>query len=170
MVYLVSQILLCLFAAFGLGLFVGWLVWGRRVADSTATERKLREARHRIHTLEKEYVHPRESKLQRYPVPVQADTSGIATIVSETADAPDAVVSGPRPIRDDLQKISGIGPVVDEQLAGIGITTFRQIARFSDDDIERVGQHIDFFPDRIRREAWIEQAARFHREKYDTEP
>lgn len=71
---------------------------------------------------------------------------------------------------DDLQRISGIGPVIERQLAELGVTTYRQIARFSDDDIERVGRHLDVFPDRVRREEWVEQAAVLHRETYGTQP
>ncbi|MEL6615122.1 MAG: hypothetical protein AAFQ43_05260, partial [Bacteroidota bacterium] len=76
----------------------------------------------------------------------------------------------PSPAYDDLKRISGIGATIERQLAEIGITTYRQIAHFSDDDIERVGAHIDFFPDRIRREGWVVQAAALHRETYGTQP
>ncbi|MEM1055956.1 MAG: hypothetical protein AAGI52_10555 [Bacteroidota bacterium] len=81
-------------------------------------------------------------------------------------DAP--LVSGPT--YDDLQRISGIGPVIERQLAELGVTTYRQIARFTDDDIERVGRHLDVFPDRVRREKWVDQAAALHRETYGTTP
>ena len=58
---------------------------------------------------------------------------------------------------DDLTKIKGIGPVLKTKLAGLGITTFRQIADFTQADIERVNAELDF-PGRIEREQWIEQA------------
>lgn len=58
---------------------------------------------------------------------------------------------------DDLTKIKGIGPVLKEKLAGLGVTTFRQIADFTQADIERVNAQLDF-PGRIEREQWIEQA------------
>ncbi|MEM9664084.1 MAG: hypothetical protein AAF970_04065 [Bacteroidota bacterium] len=67
---------------------------------------------------------------------------------------------------DDLKRIYGIGPYIEGKLAEIGITTFRQVAQFTDRDIDRVGQHIDFFPDRIRREGWLESARKFHFAKY----
>ena len=71
---------------------------------------------------------------------------------------------------DDLQRISGIGPVIVSQLAELGVTTYRQIALFTDEDIERVGQHLDVFPDRVRREQWVAQAADLHRQTYGTQP
>lgn len=76
----------------------------------------------------------------------------------------------PAPAYDDLQRISGIGPVIEQQLAELGVTTYRQIARFSEDDIERVGRHLDVFPDRVRREKWVQQAATLHRKTYGTQP
>ncbi|OZC01682.1 hypothetical protein [Rubricoccus marinus] len=74
------------------------------------------------------------------------------------------------PAYDDLKRISGIGPAIESQLAEIGITTYRQIALFTDEDIDRVGAHIDFFADRIRREGWVVQAAALHRQTYGTAP
>ena len=44
------------------------------------------------------------------------------------------------PAYDDLKRVSGIGPSIESQLAEIGVTTYRQIALFTDDDIERVGR------------------------------
>ena len=50
------------------------------------------------------------------------------------------------------------------------MTTYRQIARFTEDDVERVGQHLDISPDRLRSEKWIEQATDLHRQTYGTQP
>ena len=94
--------------------------------------------------------------------PIPRETFGAAP---KPADA--SPISGPY---DDLQRISGIGPVIVSQLAELGVTTYRQIARFTDEDIERVGQHLDVFPDRVRREDWVSQAARLHRQTYGTQP
>ncbi|MGI9383614.1 MAG: hypothetical protein ACR2PO_10700 [Methyloligellaceae bacterium] len=58
---------------------------------------------------------------------------------------------------DDLTKIKGIGRVLNDKLHKLGVTTFRQIADFTDDDIARVDEELDF-PGRIKREKWVEQA------------
>ena len=63
---------------------------------------------------------------------------------------------------DDLTKIKGIGPVLKGKLNRLGITTFRQIAEFTEADIERVSAELDF-PGRIERERWVEQARDFVR-------
>jgi len=61
---------------------------------------------------------------------------------------------------DDLTKIKGIGQVLQGKLNALGITTFRQIAEFTEADIERVNAKLDF-PGRIEREGWVEQAREF---------
>lgn len=60
--------------------------------------------------------------------------------------------------RDDLKIISGIGPFIEEKLNALEIYTFDQIARFNEQDIEQVTDAIEFFPGRIQRDHWIDQA------------
>jgi len=61
---------------------------------------------------------------------------------------------------DDLQKISGIGPKLEEKLHELGIIQFAQIAAFSDKDIIDVDEALSF-KGRIERENWIGQAKDF---------
>ncbi len=67
---------------------------------------------------------------------------------------------------DDLTEIHGIGPKIARVLNEMGITTFRQIAEFSDADIQRVATGLSAFPDRIARDHWIDEAKRRHAAKY----
>ncbi len=60
--------------------------------------------------------------------------------------------------RDDLTLINGIGPYIEERLNEIGIYTFDQISKLQPRDIRTITQLIDFFPDRIERDRWVEQA------------
>jgi F-type H+-transporting ATPase subunit gamma len=69
-------------------------------------------------------------------------------------------------LADDLEgEIEGIGPVIAGKLAGIDVTTFRQVATWSPEDVERIGQQLDF-KGRIEREDWIGQAKAAHLAKY----
>lgn len=61
-------------------------------------------------------------------------------------------------IKDDLKLISGIGPFIEEKLNALGIYTFLQLTRFTDQDVEDVTKAIEFFPGRIQRDNWIAQA------------
>ncbi len=60
--------------------------------------------------------------------------------------------------KDDLKLISGVGPFIEEKLNGIGIYTFDQISKFKKEDIETVTELIKFFPGRIERDKWTDQA------------
>jgi predicted flap endonuclease-1-like 5' DNA nuclease len=61
--------------------------------------------------------------------------------------------------KDDLKKINGIGPFIEKKLNNIGIYTYRQISKFTDYEIDAVTQLIEFFPGRIKRDNWKQQAA-----------
>ena len=62
-----------------------------------------------------------------------------------------------RTVSDDLTAINGIGPILRRKLQDLGITSLRQIATMSVDDVERVDTVLNF-KGRIDRERWIEQA------------
>ena len=58
---------------------------------------------------------------------------------------------------DDLSQISGIGPVIVGKLNDAGITTFAQIAAWTDADVEKIEEELSF-KGRVEREDWIAQA------------
>jgi large subunit ribosomal protein L21 len=58
---------------------------------------------------------------------------------------------------DDLTQINGIGPVIVKKLNGEGVTTFAQIAAWSDADVEAIEEKLSF-KGRVGREDWIAQA------------
>lgn len=60
--------------------------------------------------------------------------------------------------KDDLKRISGVGPFIEKKLNSIGIYTFQQISRFNNEDIETVTKLIEFFPGRILRDDWRGQS------------
>ncbi len=61
--------------------------------------------------------------------------------------------------RDDLQAVSGIGPVAEKTLNSLGIRTWEQLAALTPQDAIRVDEAIGSFPGRIERDQWIGQAA-----------
>jgi len=58
---------------------------------------------------------------------------------------------------DDLKKITGVGPVLEEKLNGLGIFHYRQIAELSEAAIAEIDEALAF-KGRIERDNWIEQA------------
>jgi predicted flap endonuclease-1-like 5' DNA nuclease len=67
---------------------------------------------------------------------------------------------------DDLKLIVGVGPVMERMLYQLGVTTYRQIARWTDRDIDEIDARLPEFPGRIRRDEWVTQARALHQSKY----
>ncbi|GAB5518926.1 MAG: hypothetical protein RhofKO_11770 [Rhodothermales bacterium] len=68
--------------------------------------------------------------------------------------------------RDDLQRIKGVGPFLEQKLHDFGIYTFRQIAAMTPTVIDKLGDTFGSFCDRIGREAWVRQAKALHAEMH----
>ena len=59
---------------------------------------------------------------------------------------------------DDLRKIKGLGPKLVALLKEQGITSFAQIAQWSDEDVARIDATLGRFAGRIERDQWVAQA------------
>ena len=59
---------------------------------------------------------------------------------------------------DDLKILSGIGPALEKKLHENGVTTFAQIAAWTEADIADMDEKLSF-KGRIEREGWVAQAA-----------
>jgi predicted flap endonuclease-1-like 5' DNA nuclease len=59
---------------------------------------------------------------------------------------------------DDLSRIKGLGPKLQALLPTLGITSFAQIAAWSEDDLARIDPQLGPFAGRPVRDGWIEQA------------
>lgn len=137
--FLVVEIFVSLMAAALLGGIVGWILRGRYNARA-------------------EMRHQRSARAPRRVV-VEAET-GIDTIGVGENTAPMATV------HDDLKKIHGIGQKLEGMLNELGITSYEQIARLKEDDIEQLAEAIGGFSDRIHRDDWIGGARREYMVKY----
>ncbi len=58
---------------------------------------------------------------------------------------------------DDLKKLSGVGPALEKKLHEAGVTTFAQIAAWTEADVAAMDEKLSF-KGRIEREGWIAQA------------
>ena len=65
---------------------------------------------------------------------------------------------------DDLKQLSGVGPALEKKLHEAGVTSFEQIASWSEADIAEFDEKLSF-KGRIEREGWVEQAKTFAAEK-----
>ncbi|MBU2934923.1 MULTISPECIES: 50S ribosomal protein L21 [Pacificibacter] len=58
---------------------------------------------------------------------------------------------------DDLKQLSGVGPALEKKLHAAGVTSFAQVAAWTEADVEEFGEKLSF-KGRIEREGWIDQA------------
>lgn len=86
-------------------------------------------------------------------VAAAAPKKAAAPKAEKKAEAPKAVAAG----ADDLKLLSGVGPALEKKLQEAGVTSFAQIAAWTDADVEEFGEKLSF-KGRIEREGWIEQA------------
>jgi len=77
---------------------------------------------------------------------------------------------GLTPPQDDLVRIHGIGPKIAGLLRSMGMTSFRQVARLTPEDVAVVNEALEVFPGRIERDDWMASARELHREVYGVEP
>ena len=89
-------------------------------------------------------------------------------VVDLEDDAPPPFFGAGAP--DDLKLIVGVGPVLERMLQQLGITTYRQIARWMEHDIDEFDAKLPEFPGRIRRDGWVTQARALHASKYGAPP
>lgn len=94
-----------------------------------------------------------------------ADKSGVKAAVGSVsvsaAAAPAAKKAAPKAAAvegvDDLKKLSGVGPALEKKLLEAGVTTFAQIAAWTEADVAKFDDLLSF-KGRIEREGWVEQA------------
>lgn len=79
------------------------------------------------------------------------------TAAPKAASAELKFLDGPDGEADDLKKISGVGPKLEERLNALGIYHFSQIAAFTAEQISMVDEKLNF-KGRIERDDWISQA------------
>ncbi len=68
---------------------------------------------------------------------------------------------GPRGVADDLKKLTGVSPEIEQKLNDLGVFHFSQIAGLDSVDAQRVGEEVGL-PGRV--DGWIAQAKEFSAE------
>ena len=60
--------------------------------------------------------------------------------------------------QDDLKKISGVGPVMEQKLHQLGIFTFEQVSKMTKREYDLLDSITGSFPGRAERDDWAGQA------------
>jgi predicted flap endonuclease-1-like 5' DNA nuclease len=95
----------------------------------------------------------------------RAETARYRQLVVDLENNAPSLLFGPG-APDDLKLIVGVGPILERMLHQLGVTTFRQIAHWSERDIDEFDAKLPEFPGRIRRDTWVTQARELHQSKY----
>jgi len=105
-------------------------------------------------------------RLLRESAQARADTARYRELVIDVENnALPPLLTGPNSF-DDLKLVVGIGPVLERMLHRLGVATYRQIAHWSERDIDEIDARLPEFPGRIRRDGWVTQARELHQSKY----
>ncbi len=95
------------------------------------------------------------------PAPVAApmtDLPGDGSGLDDEGTRP-ASLDAPRDGQpDDLMRIKGIGPRMQEMLHGLGFYHFDQIAGWNPQEVAWVDGHLEGFNGRVSRDGWVDQA------------
>jgi predicted flap endonuclease-1-like 5' DNA nuclease len=107
---------------------------------------------------------------------LEKSRSGVAVAPSSLLEPPSEIVSQKthrsqaQDERDDLQRIKGIGPALERTLHRAGVYRYAQIANWTRQDIQAMGERLPGFHDRIVRDRWPTAARRLHLAKYGSPP
>ncbi|MBX3194252.1 MAG: hypothetical protein R2717_08940 [Schumannella sp.] len=170
--YTVGEIVLWMLLAALLGVALGWLLRGLlapRVGVAAAPDAEALG-------VPKEPDEPEGTRVE------VIDTGEAGTVAEpvgpdevEEPEPPAAGIAartagGLTPPHDDLTRIHGIGPKIAASLEALGITSFRQVARMTPDDIAELDEALGVFHGRIERDDWVGGARGLHREVYGSDP
>ena len=92
---------------------------------------------------------PAKAKAEKAPAPAKAPAAKKAAKPAKAEAAPVAA--------DDLKKLTGVGPALEKKLIAAGITSYAQIAAWTDADVAAIDEQLSF-KGKIEREGWIDQA------------
>jgi predicted flap endonuclease-1-like 5' DNA nuclease len=99
----------------------------------------------------------------------RAETARYRQLVVDIENNAAPIFFGPS-APDDLKLIVGVGPVLERMLHQLGVTRYREIAHWSERDIDDFDARLPEFPGRIRRDTWVTQARALHQSKYGEQP
>jgi len=88
-----------------------------------------------------------------------AETSGAETRTDGHVGTRPAALDAPRATgADDLKKIKGVGPKLEQLCNELGFYHYDQIANWSADEVAWVDENLAGFKGRVSRDNWVEQA------------
>jgi len=185
--FLLGEIWVLLILAALLGLLAGWLIFGRREtvvaaggANSDALQAELDQCRaahvdkdDRIAQLEAQLISAEMGAEEPTTAPAVAavpapepeaepastdfDGDGVEEGTDEGVK-PETLTEARDGGADDLKRIKGIGPKLEQLCNRLGFYHFDQIAAWTADEVAWVDANLEGFKGRVTRDNWVEQA------------
>jgi len=184
--FLITEMIGLLAVAALLGLFIGWLIWGRRSAttiDSTASN-QLRDDLDKCRALHRDKdariaeleADLKEKRMALMAAPaaataapqaaaskplrvVENDFDGDGIAEGKNEGTKPATLSGPRGGKaDDLKQIKGVGEKMEVLCNKLGFYHFDQIAAWNHAEVAWVDANLEGFKGRVSRDDWVAQA------------
>jgi predicted flap endonuclease-1-like 5' DNA nuclease len=153
MLWLIWQMWFLLALALGIGVVIGWRIWG---ASPDADGRSLAAARDEVERLRRE-----NDDLHRSLAMARRDREDSVVEPVSVREAPKAAEPVVEPVlgedEDDLQAIKGLGPKAAKALKAGGVVRYAQIAAWTEDDIAQWDTDLGA-RGRIVRDDWVGQA------------
>ena len=113
---------------------------------------------------------PEAPKLEPVQARLEIIDGKLTQLVKQPSGETRAPAAGPRLLksakfgsRDDLKKISGIGPKLEAMLNQNGVYYFWQVAEWAAADVKLMNDRLDGFNGRIQRDNWVSQAKKLSR-------
>lgn len=91
------------------------------------------------------------------PPVVPADAPAAAPAAAEPIPVSPAATAQPEQ-GDDLLRLKGVGPKLNQLLIELGVTRYAQIAAWTDADIAAIDARLGNFKGRPTRDQWVDQA------------
>ncbi len=89
----------------------------------------------------------------------EAETAAPAAAVAEGEEDKPEMLSAPKGGKgDDLKKISGVGPKLEQELNEAGVWHYDQIANWTTKEVAWADENLIKFKGRITRDDWVKQA------------
>lgn len=164
MSYLLAQLWPWVLLSGVIGLATGWWIWRARAdTDGVIAAPYIPPA-----PPEEELIE--ETPVETSPADAAPDTVQAAAPSEEPPEAEPEAEAPPEPAAaspfldapdgepDDLTRIKGVGPKLNDMLHAIGVYHFAQIAGWNADEITEVDARLEAFQGRIERDRWAEQA------------
>ncbi|MGD1884336.1 MAG: NADH-quinone oxidoreductase subunit E [Paracoccaceae bacterium] len=95
---------------------------------------------------------------ERRNVPGTVNAKGKPAPVAEVGTRPPSLETARAGAPDDLKRIKGVGPKLEELLYGLGFFHFDQIAAWTEKEVSWVDENLEGFRGRVSRDEWVAQA------------